>query len=109
MLLSELFEKTNEDEELFEGAKIAWARVGNRVVRKYRCTSGRRQGRIVANPADCNKPLDLKKRQRMRITRKARGTIAAARRKRTMAKNPASVRVQKLNRAERIGATIKRN
>ena len=45
MLLVELFEK--EEDSLVEGAKIAWARVGNKVVKKYRCTDGKRQGRIL--------------------------------------------------------------
>lgn len=97
MLLTELFDDTH-DEELFEGAKIAWGRLGNKIVRKYRCTNGIRQGRLVSSPADCSKPIDLKKRQKMRITRKAKGARMAAKRKRTMARNPASLRIQKLNR-----------
>ena len=48
MLLEELFVLT---EVLNEGAKIAWARVGNKVVKKYRCTDGKRRGRKSNTPA----------------------------------------------------------
>ena len=41
---------------------MAWAKRGNKVVRKYRCTSGRRKGRIVATPAQCFAAPDIKKR-----------------------------------------------
>lgn len=73
MLLSELFESDDEKERLTEGPKIAWARVGNKVVKKYRCTSGPRQGRIVASPTQCNKPIDLKKRMKFKQTKLAKG------------------------------------
>ena len=35
--------------DLDEG--LAWAKRGGKVVRKFRCTGGRRKGRIVAKPA----------------------------------------------------------
>ena len=35
-------------------AKQIWGRKGQTLVRKYRCTSGTRKGRIVAKPATCN-------------------------------------------------------
>jgi len=100
MLLTELFDN-NSNDEIFEGAKIAWGRIGNKIIRKYRCTSGQRNGRLVSSPADCTKPIDLKKRQKMRITRKAKGARMAAKRKRTMARNPTSLRIQKMNKAAR--------
>lgn len=105
MLLTELFD--DDGEIIDESAKIAWARVGNKVVRKYRCTTGKRQGRIVSSPADCSKPLDLKKHHKMKMTRKAKGSRMAAKRKRTLARNPASVRVQRLNKNEKVGSTQK--
>ena len=70
MILNELFEGTEAtiSDMMFEEietamlceAKMAWARRGNKVVRKYRCTSGVRKGRIVANAAQCGKPIDMK-------------------------------------------------
>jgi hypothetical protein len=43
MLLQELFDSINE--------KQIWGRRGTQTVRKYRCTSGMRKGRIVATAA----------------------------------------------------------
>ena len=102
MLLIELFEdKDKETEEITEGAKIAYARQGGAVVRKYRCTSGPRQGRIVNRPIDCTKPFDLKKRQKIRQTKLAKGKFMQRKRVRTMRRDPASLRVQKLNKPAR--------
>ena len=98
MLLSELFER-NDEETLIEGAKIAWARVGNKVVKKYRCTDGPRQGRIVSHPAQCHKPMDIKKRVKFRQTKLAKGLRMQRKRAKTMKRNPASLRVQRMNKA----------
>ena len=49
-----------------------YSRQGNKVVRKYRCTTGARSGRVVANPATCNAPLNVKASQRLKVT-KAKG------------------------------------
>ena len=95
MLLRELFEI--EEDELFEGAKIAWAKVGDKVVKKYRCTDGRRQGRIVSHPSQCAKPIDLKKRLKFRQTKLAKGKKIVKKTKRTKARNPASKRVRRMN------------
>ncbi len=98
MLLSELFEQDDEKERLTEGTKIAWARVGNKVVKKYRCTSGPRHGRIVANPTQCNKPIDLKKRMKFKQTKLAKGARMARKSGRTKRRNPASMRIQRMNK-----------
>jgi len=98
MLLSELFEHDDEKERLTEGPKIAWARVGNKVVKKYRCTSGPRQGRIVASPIQCNKPIDLKKRMKFKQTKLAKGARMARKSRRTKRRNPASMRIQRMNK-----------
>ena len=37
--------------ELTEG--MTWAKRGNKVVRKFRCVSGRRKSRVVSSPAQC--------------------------------------------------------
>jgi len=96
MKLNEVFDLSEDDLE--EGAKMVWARSGNRVVRKYRCSSGRRKNRIVSNPADCNKPIDIRKRQKMKQTRAAKGARMARKSKKTKRANPASIRVQRLNK-----------
>jgi len=98
MLLSELFIKDDED-NLLEGAKIAWAKVGDKVVKKYRCTAGRRIGRIVSHPAQCSKPVNLKKRLKFRQTKLAKGKRMARKTKRTKSRNPTSKRVKRMNLA----------
>ena len=43
-------------EIITEGALQIAGRRGGKIVRKYRCTTGSRKGRIVAKPETCNKP-----------------------------------------------------
>lgn len=99
MLLSELFENQNEKQELMEHAKIAWARVGDKIVKKYRCTQGKRQGRIVSSPAQCGKPVDLKKRLKFKQTKLAKGSRMSRKAKRTKTRNPTSQRLQRMNKS----------
>ena len=53
--------------ELTEG--MAWAKRGGKVVRKFRCTSGRRKSRIVSSPAQCFAAPDIKKRIKLKMTK----------------------------------------
>ena len=55
MLLRDLFQ-TLDEESVIE--KQIWGRNGNKVVRKYRCSGGRRNGRIVSKMTACFAPLD---------------------------------------------------
>ena len=89
MRLDELF--------LADAAKMAWARKGSKIVRKYRCTVGRRKGRIVAKPAQCTAPPDLKKRATLRKMKAKMGGKIARKSKRTRRNNPASKRLKRLN------------
>ena len=43
-------------------SRLIFGRKGNKVVKKYRCSFGRKKGRIVTNPSVCSAPLDIKKR-----------------------------------------------
>jgi len=81
-----------------EEAKMAWARRGNKVVRKFRCTSGPRKGRIVANPSQCFKAPDVKKRMTLRRTKSKMGKRLVRKAGRTKRLNPVSRRVQRLNK-----------
>lgn len=68
-----------------EGITPIWGRKGGRMARRYRCTSGIRTGRIVADPATCSKPKDLKKSYRFKATGLRKGSamrIKAGRTKR---------------------------
>jgi len=83
-------------EEVCE-ARMAWARKGNKIVKKYRCTSGPRKGRLVSSPAQCSKPIDIKKRMQLKRTKAKMGARIARRSKRTKRTNPASKMLKRLN------------
>jgi hypothetical protein len=78
--------------------KQIWGRKGTKLVRKYRCMSGQRKGRIVPTPTACFAAPDIKKRQKMKITRARLGAKMARKSKRTKRTNPASIRLRTLNR-----------
>ena len=82
--------------ELFE--RQVYAKRGNTVVRKYRCTSGARKGRVVTNVGQCFAPPDIAKRNRLRITKARLGSKMVRKAKRTKRTNPASIRVRAMNR-----------
>lgn len=81
------------------GEGQAWARTGKKVVRKYRCGSGSRKGRIVSNIAQCFAAPDPKKRAQLKRTKARLGARMARKAKKTKRVNPASRRVQKMNKA----------
>ena len=41
-------------------SKVVFAKRGNKVVKKFRCTVGKRKGRVVASPQQCAAPIDIK-------------------------------------------------
>ena len=61
--------------------KQVWARTGKKVVRKYRCSSGRRKGRVVSKIAQCFAPLDIKQSVRLKQTKRKVGSKVGYRRK----------------------------
>lgn len=91
MLLRELF-----NIQIVE--KQVWARNGKKVVRKYRCTSGKRAGRVVAKMSQCYAAPDIKKRTKLKQTKLKFGKRMTRKAKRTKRVNPASRKVQSLNR-----------
>lgn len=95
MRLHELFEDT--EEEITE-AKLVWARRGKKVVRKVRCTSGKRKGRAVASAASCGKRIDMKKRFVMKRTQRRYKAKIQLKARRTKKFNPTSRRVARLNK-----------
>lgn len=97
--------------ELFEGIDEASRGIFGRVSkskqtlkRKFRCTSGPRKGRVVADPATCNKPIDVAKRIRAKQTRKKKAGLAAFKRARTMRTSPATKILKKVNPLRRSKA-----
>lgn len=88
-------------EEMIVEARMVWRKMGNKVKRAVRCTSGRRRGRVVSNPSQCHKPIDIKKRMTLKKTKAKMGARMSRRAKRTKRMNPASKRLKTLNRPVR--------
>jgi len=82
--------------EITEG--MAFAKRGNKVVRKYRCTAGPRKGRIVADVAQCFAAPDVQKRNKLKITKARLGKRMTRKAQKTKRINPASKRVKALNK-----------
>ena len=78
-----------------------WARSGQKVVRKYRCTAGARKGRTVASPAQCFAAPDIKKRMTLKKTKARLGARMARKARKTKRVNPASRRVAAMNKRSR--------
>jgi|TARA_B100000925_G_scaffold51283_1_gene33405 hypothetical protein len=93
MLVREITESLSE--------KQIWARSGKKVVRKFRCTTGRRKGRIVKQMAQCFAAPNIKARITLKRTRARIGGRMMRKARRTKRTNPASRRVQALNKASR--------
>lgn len=71
MKVNEIF--PDEDETL-EEARRAWKRVGKTLKRWYRCTTGRKKGRMVSDPRICAQRKDPKKvRHGRKVARKKKG------------------------------------
>lgn len=79
--------------------KRVWAKSGKKVVRKYRCTGGRRHGRVVAKIQQCFAAPNMKKRFALKKTKARLGSRMIRKAKRTKRINPASRRVQSLNKS----------
>ena len=80
-------------------AKIVFAKRGNSVAKKFRCTVGKRKGRVVANPQQCSAPIDIKKRFVMKRTKASKGARMLKKAQRTKRTNPASKIVARLNKS----------
>jgi hypothetical protein len=91
MTLNEIVENI-----IFE-SHMVWARSGNKVVKKYRCTFGPRKGRVVSNSGQCSAPIDIKKRMTLKRTKAKKGSMMARKAKRTKKTNPTSKMAKALN------------
>jgi len=80
--------------------KIVWAKKGkNNITRKYRCSFGKRKGRVVASPSQCSAPIDMKKIFQLKKTKARLCKKMARKARKTKRFNPASKRVKALNRS----------
>jgi len=88
-------------ETLQEGVTQIQGKRGNKVVKKYRCTSGSRKGRIVAKASTCTAPINVKASQRLKATRRKKGKTTNIKISRTKKTNPASIKLRRLNTGRR--------
>ena len=86
------------NDEIFE-ARMVWRKMGNKIKRAVRCTSGRRKGRVVSNPSQCSAPINMKKRMTLKRTKAKMGKRISRKANRTKRLNPASKRLRQLNRS----------
>lgn len=83
---------------LFEAATQIFGKSGGKIVRKYRCTSGSRKGRVVAKASTCTAPKNVKAANKLKATRKRKGStlnIKAGQTKRTSATSRSVLRRNK--------------
>ena len=66
-------------------------------VRKYRCTTGPRKGRVVAKAATCNAPKNVKASNTLKKTRRAKGRTIDIKRSRTGRTSPTTQKLKRLN------------
>lgn len=78
--------------------KQIWSRKGTTLVRKYRCSGGRRHGRVVSKMSQCFAPLDVKQSVRFKRIKSRLGDRMSRKSKRTKRVNPASRRLKALNK-----------
>ena len=83
--------------ELLEGAIPVAGRTGNKVVRKYRCTSGSRKGRVVAKPSTCNAPRNVRKSVELKKTKRKKGANMQVKINRTKRATGPSTRLKNIN------------
>lgn len=88
-------------ESIEEGVTTIFGKSGNKTVRKYRCTSGSRKGRIVAKPSTCTAPKNVKASNTLKKTRRTRGSALTTKASRVKRSNAASRKLSRLNTGRR--------
>ena len=95
------YESIINDLQDFVNERQVWAKSGSKVVRKYRCMTGKRKGRVVKQPSQCFAAPDIKKRILLKKTKARLGSRMTRKAKRTKRTNPASKRVAQMNKSAR--------
>jgi len=84
--------------EVTEGAVGIYGRRRGKLVRKYRCTSGQKKGRIVAKAATCNTPIKPGKSAQMKRTKARKAPLIKIKSRFTKRTNARSMALQRLNK-----------
>lgn len=85
-------------EQIFLETKLVWARRGNDIKRKYRCTLGFRKNRVVSNPSQCFANIDFKKRFNMKKLHAQQGSKISRKSSKTKKFSPKSKLLRSLNK-----------
>ena len=83
--------------DIVEGAIQIFGRSKGKVVRKYRCTSGQKKGRIVAKPQTCSNPIRVSSRKSIKIAKARRSPLIKIKSRYTKRMSPTSRRLTRLN------------
>lgn len=95
-------------EILVEGYAPVWGRKsGGKMVRRYRCTDGKKKGRVVAKPQTCTSAVNAAKSKTMSKTRRTQSRTQATKRSIRM-KHPTSIRLKAANKSKTIKRLQKR-
>jgi hypothetical protein len=86
-----------EIKDIEEGYVQIAGRSGGKIVRKYRCTSGSRRGRIVSKPGTCSAPKNVKSTINMKKAKRRAGSLMTTRAQRTKTALKTTKRLQRLN------------
>jgi hypothetical protein len=89
--------------ELTEGVVSIYGRTGDKTVRKYRCTSGSRKGRIVAKASTCTAPRNVKASRTLKATKRKKQSAMKVKSLRTKRSNPKSLKLKLHNVGRRSG------
>lgn len=84
-------------EYIEEGYVQIAGRSGNKIVRKYRCTSGSRRGRIVSKPSTCSAPRNVKSSVNIKKAKRRKGSLMKVKSLRTKRAKQTSKRLGRLN------------
>ena len=86
-----------EQEFLDEGYVQIAGRSGNKIVRKFRCTSGARRGRIVSKPSTCTAPKNVRSSINIKKAKRRKGSVMKIKAARTKRARKTTQRLKKLN------------
>ena len=96
--------------ELTEGGQgTTWSTKGTSTVRKYRCTSGIRKGRVMSSPAACNKPINVHKSAAFKQMKQRKGGNLQTKIMRSKKINPGALRTQNLNKQRKKQKSSRRS
>ena len=95
-------------EALEEGYVQIAGRSGNKIVRKFRCTSGSRRGRIVSKPGTCSAPKNIRSSVNLKKAKRKQGSQMTVKSMRTKRARKTSKRLATLNVHSRSKLTPRR-